>query len=61
LHTDDDAVFSAAMTGERVQTPVWRTSPAALVSSVQIRMHGVWLWARRLKIQPRPRHHQEGV
>jgi predicted NAD/FAD-binding protein/DUF1365 family protein len=61
LHTDDDAVFSAAMTGERVQTPVWRTSPAALVSSVLIRMHGVRLWARRLKIQPRPEHHQEGV
>jgi DUF1365 family protein len=61
LHTDDGAVFSAAMTGERVETPTWRTSPAALVSSVLIRMHGVWLWARRLKIQPRPGHHQEGV
>ena len=61
LHTDDGAVFSAAMTGERVETSIWRTSPAALVSSVLIRMHGVRLWARRLKIQPRPEHHQEGV
>jgi DUF1365 family protein len=61
LHSDDGAVFSAAMTGERVAAPIWRTSTAALVSAVLIRMHGVWLWARRLKIQPRPDHHQEGV
>jgi predicted NAD/FAD-binding protein/DUF1365 family protein len=61
LHTDDEAVFSAVMTGERVEAPAWRTAPAALVASLLIRVHGVWLWARRLKIQPRPSHHQEGV
>jgi len=26
-----------------------------------IRMHGLWLWARRLPVQPRPQHSKEGV
>ena len=26
-----------------------------------IRVHGIWLWARRLPVRPRPTHHQEGV
>jgi uncharacterized protein len=30
--------------------------------SALIRMHGIWLWLRRLPVQPRPRHYrQEGV
>jgi predicted NAD/FAD-binding protein/DUF1365 family protein len=61
LHTDDGAVFSALLTGERVEAAAWRAAPATLLSSLSIRMHGIWLWARRLKIQPRPSHHQEGV
>ena len=34
---------------------------AALRGSALIRVHGIWLWARRLPVRPRPPHHQEGV
>ena len=29
--------------------------------SARIRLHGIWLWLRRLPVQPRPSHHQEAV
>ena len=68
LRTDDDAVFSASLTGLRTRTPggttrrdAWRAAPAALRGSLLIRAHGIRLWARRLPVQPRPQHHQEGV
>ncbi len=62
LHTDDGAVFSASLDGTPVQTSAVRTAPAALRGSVLIRAHGIWLWARRLGVRPRPAHTpQEGV
>ena len=38
-----------------------RAAPAALRGTLLIRAHGIWLWARRLPVRPRPDHHQEGV
>ena len=39
-----------------------RSAPAALRGTVLIHAHGIWLWARRLGIRPRPDHpRQEGV
>ena len=32
-----------------------------LAVSARIRVHGIWLWLRRLPVQPRPVHHQEAV
>ena len=66
LHSDDGAVFSAAVSGARLRGPAgravaWRTAPAGIRGTLLIRMHGVWLWARRLRVQPRPTHQQPGV
>jgi uncharacterized protein len=70
LHSDDGAVFSAVVSGARLRGRagravarhvVWRTAPAGIRGSVLIRMHGVWLWARRLRVHPRPTHRQPGV
>ena len=61
LHSDDGAVFSASLTGTRTTDRAWRAAPAALRGSLLIRAHGIWLWARRLPIRPRPKHRQEGV
>ena len=62
LHSDDGAVFSASLDGERTPVRPFRSAPAALRGSLLIRVHGLWLWARRLGIRPRPDHHrQEGV
>ena len=63
LRTDDGATFSASLTGRPDPRPSasWRAAPATLRASFLIRLHGITLWARRLRIQPRPAHHQEGV
>ncbi|GAW51929.1 MULTISPECIES: FAD-dependent oxidoreductase [unclassified Nocardioides] len=61
LTTDAGATFSASLAGRRSTRGAWRAAPAALGGSLLIRAHGIWLWARRLPIQPRPHHHQEGV
>lgn len=61
LHSDDGAVFSAALDGERSTAPAWRAAGAALRGAALIRAHGVWLWLRRLPLRDRPVHHQEGV
>jgi uncharacterized protein len=61
LHSDDGAVFSASLTGTPTDRRPLRAAPAALVGALQIRMHGVRLWLRRLPVRPRPTHHQEGV
>ena len=53
--------FSASLTGTRSDVPVRRTLGAALRGSALIRAHGIWLWARRLPVRPRPHHRQEGV
>jgi len=62
LHSDDGAVFTASLDGEPVTSSPLRSAPAALRGALLIRAHGLWLWARRLGIRPRPAHHrQEGV
>jgi DUF1365 family protein len=61
LHTEDSAPFSAWLHGDPSDTTALRTAPAALRTSLLIRLHGILLWLRRLPIRPRPRHHQEGV
>lgn len=55
------APFSASLTGSRTDVPVRKTLGAALRNSALIRAHGIWLWARRLPVRPRPSHRQEGV
>lgn len=62
LHTEDGEVFSASLTGRRAAVSPWRAAPAALTGSLLIRLHGVWLWARRLPVRARPVHpRQDGV
>jgi DUF1365 family protein len=62
LHTADGQPFSARVSGERVEAPAgWRHAGAALRGSALIRVHGIWLWARRLPVHSRRPHHQEGV
>ncbi len=65
LVTDSGARFDAVLRGEQVAGTTWRTvlrtAPAAIRGALLIRIHGVRLWARRLPVQPRPHHHQEGV
>ena len=61
-HSDDGAVFSASLDGTATTVSPWRSAPAALRGALLIRAHGIWLWARRLGIRPRPDHaRQEGV
>ena len=55
------APFSASLTGTRSDLPVRKTLGAAIRGSVLIRTHGIFLWARRLPVRPRPTHRQEGV
>jgi len=60
-HDGGAAPFSASLTGTRSDVPVRQTIGATLRGSALIRAHGVWLWARRLPVRPRPTHRQEGV
>ncbi len=53
------AAFSASLTGTRTDISLRRTLGSALRDSALIRIHGIWLWARRLPIRPRPTHRQE--
>ena len=55
------APFSASLPGTRSDLPVRKTLGAAIRGSVLIRTHGIFLWARRLPVRPRPTHRQEGV
>ncbi len=61
LHTEDGSPFSASVSGHRTHSSGWRSLGSALRGSALIRAHGIWLWARRLPILPRPPHHQDGV
>ena len=54
LHTDDGATFSASLSGRRTTDSALRAAPAAIRGAALIRMHGIWLWLRRLPVQPRP-------
>ncbi len=60
LHTDDGARFSASLTGRRSTSGPLRAAPAAIRGAFLIRLHGIWLWLRRLPVRPRPRHRKEG-
>jgi predicted NAD/FAD-binding protein/DUF1365 family protein len=61
LHPEDGSTFSASLTGVPTDHGPLRAAPAALLGALQIRVHGIWLWLRRLPVRPRPRHDQEGV
>jgi uncharacterized protein len=61
LHSDDGSTFSASLTGTPTDHSPLHVAPAAVVGALQIRMHGIWLWLRRLPVRPRPAHHQKGV
>jgi DUF1365 family protein len=61
LVTADGSVFDASMTGHLTGTGPVRAAASSLRGALLIRAHGLWLWARRLPVRPRPTHHQEGV
>ncbi|MDP3891261.1 FAD-dependent oxidoreductase [Nocardioides sp.] len=62
LTTDHGEVFSASMTGRQAPGGVARSAPAAALGALRIRRQGLALWARGLKIRPRPTHpRQEAV
>jgi uncharacterized protein len=61
LRTDDDALFSSSLSGRRANLTPREAALAAIRGSALIRMHGIWLWLRRLPIQPRPTHPQKHV
>jgi DUF1365 family protein len=61
LTTVDGARFHAALAGHRSGATPRRAAPAAIRGALLIRMHGIWLWLRRLPVQPRRTHAQKGV
>ena len=63
LRTPDDAVFSTSLSGTPVREPreLRRATWSSMRTAALIRAHGLALWLRRLPIQSRPVHHQEGV
>lgn len=63
LVTAEGEVFDASLRGRRTHdgTGPLRAAPSALLGTLRIHAHGLWLWLRRLPVQPRPVHHQEGV
>jgi predicted NAD/FAD-binding protein/DUF1365 family protein len=65
LVTETGARFDATLRGEAITGATWWTvqkaAPSAILGAVRIRIKGVSLWMRRLPVQPRPHHHQEGV
>ncbi|WP_231948769.1 FAD-dependent oxidoreductase [Aeromicrobium choanae] len=61
LDHPDGATFQASLHGRRTGGLRWRAATAGMVDRFAITAHGLVLWMRRLPIQPRPMHHQEGV
>ncbi|MEY3408038.1 MAG: hypothetical protein RL038_1099 [Actinomycetota bacterium] len=63
LHQDGKQVFTAVFSGIPVE-PTWlnriraaiRTPFATWQTMVRIRVHGIWLWLRRLPVIQRPNH-----
>jgi len=53
--------FSARLVGQRLAQPPWWTALASLRDATLIRIHGTILWARGLRIHPRPAHQQEAL
>ncbi|HET6152768.1 MAG TPA: FAD-dependent oxidoreductase [Marmoricola sp.] len=64
-HDGPATTFDAVLRGEAVtgstRLAVYKAASAAILGALWIRMQGVRLWARKLPVQPRPTHHQEGV
>lgn len=68
LNQGGEAVFSATFRGTPQKARPWALTKLLLKKplmthriSLSIRIHGVWLWIRRLPVVPRPRHEiQEG-
>lgn len=58
-----DARFSASMQGRRIDdatsVDVRRAAVASWRGSALIHAHGIWLWARRLPVRPRPKPSRE--
>jgi DUF1365 family protein len=68
LRRPGHAPFVAGMTGRALPVTTGTVLRLALTQplepltvSARIRLHGIWLWLRRLPVQPRPSHHQEAV
>ena len=65
LVTGEGTTFDAVLNGTAVTSTtrlaVLKAAPSAILGALRIRIQGVLLWARRLPVQPRPSHHQEGV
>ncbi len=69
LRQDDQVIFSAAFAGDaqpataaRLVSVLVRRPFMTQRVSLLIRMHGIWLWLRRLPVVPRKAHrHQEGL
>ncbi len=62
----DEHMFSASFSGRPVPATamnlvraVARTPLVALQTMLRIRMHGIWLWVRRLPVLPRPDHDKQ--
>ncbi|TYL55063.1 DUF1365 family protein [Nocardioides sp. BGMRC 2183] len=53
--TPESGRFTAALTGTPAPEP--RVALAGLRGAVSIHLHGVWLWLRRVPVQPRPTDH----
>lgn len=63
LHRPDQPAFTTVFQGTPAPATPRRVAAAVLRSPLTsrrvwllIRLHGVWLWARRLGVQPRPTH-----
>ncbi|MBA4609885.1 FAD-dependent oxidoreductase [Aeromicrobium sp. Marseille-Q0843] len=61
LDLPEGATFQASIRGRRTRGLRWRAALAGPADRLAITAHGLALWIRRLPIQPRPTHHQEGV
>ena len=61
LTTDDGDTFHASLSGRRAEITPRQAAPAAIRGALLIRMHGIWLWLRRLPVRPRPAHRQKRV
>lgn len=66
LHQGGALAFSSSFTGtprpatltQRIAAAV-RTPLSGYQTTVRIRIHGIWLWLRRLPVVPRPTHPQQ--
>ena len=66
LHQNGELVFTASFTGKPVPATRWnflraalRTPFATYQTMLRIRIHGIWLWLRRLPVIKRPQHREQ--